>query len=242
MTEQYEQIEQNYVRTIQQIRQICETCGRDPKEVRLVVVTKKQTVDKIKAVLDAGAKYLGENYAEEAAEKMDILSDYKDVEWHMIGHIQSRKADLVCRKFAMIHSLDRLKLADKLNSCLLQLGRTIPVLLEVNIAGEESKSGWNLADEKNWADFIQVADELNKRNAIKIKGLMAMPPLMTGSEGNRRYFSKTRKLMQYLNDKTFLGNLTELSMGTSSDYAVAIEEGATMVRIGQDIMGPRSSE
>jgi pyridoxal phosphate enzyme (YggS family) len=238
MTEIYEQIKLNYRLTLEQIRNLCEKNQRDPESVKLVVVTKRQPVDKMKAVIEAGAKYLGENYAEEAVEKMQLLSDYRNVEWHIIGHVQSRKAGLVAEHFNMIHSLDSLKLTIKLNVRLSELGKTLPTLLEVNIAGEESKSGWSVTEDEDRKQFRLSINEIQKYNSLEIKGLMTMPPLSADPDETRRYFRKTKMLLSDLNE-IYGTHWTELSMGTSSDFSTAIEEGATIVRIGQAIMGPR---
>lgn len=235
----YEQIQQNYAKVQDQIKSTCQACQRDPASVKLVVVTKKQPVDKIQAVITAGARYLGENYAEEAVGKMEALEKVFPGEWHIIGHIQSRKVSLVADHFQMIHSLDSLKLALKLNEHLSAHGKTMPVLLEVNIANEESKTGWRV-EGQDWKQFLLDLEAIQRLPSIQIRGLMAMPPLTSNPLQARGYFQQTYRILEQINGEYNL-DLTELSMGTSSDYILAIEEGATMVRIGQLIMGPRNS-
>jgi pyridoxal phosphate enzyme (YggS family) len=237
MTEIYEQIQSNYKTILERIKTVCEENKRDPRSVKLVVVTKRQPVDKIKAVLDAGARYLGENYAEEAVEKRIQLASYQNVEWHIIGHVQSRKANLVADHFQMIHSLDSLKLAAKLNGHLINIHKEMPALLEINIANEESKSGWRI-EGQDWKQFLLDIEAIRRLPSVQLRGLMAMPPLTSDISESRLYFQKARYLLTQVNRESSL-NMNELSMGTSSDFLTAIQEGATIVRIGQAIMGPR---
>ncbi len=127
--------------------------GRDPEEIRLVVVTKTQPLEIVQAAIDAGIRILGENYPEEGVTKIQSLAGQSGVEWHMIGHVQSRKARLVADHFALLHSLDSLKLAQRLDHFAAERDHVLPVLLEFNIGGEESKSGWNASDESRWNTF-----------------------------------------------------------------------------------------
>jgi pyridoxal phosphate enzyme (YggS family) len=222
--------------------------GRSVESVRLVVVTKTQPLVVVEAALEAGARIFGENYAEEAAEKIEALRrkamagsgrNVTAVEWHMIGHIQSRKAELVATHFALVHSLDSLKLARRLDREAGQLKREIPVLLEFNVGGEASKHGWPAADEGRWAELLQEMEAVSALPNLKVRGLMTMPPLSTDPEAARPYFRRLGRLHDYLTQHEPGISLVELSMGTSADYQVAIEEGATLVRIGQAILGPR---
>ncbi len=223
--------------------------GRLIESVRLVVVTKTQSLDVIEAALEAGARILGENYAEEAAEKIEALRGKSPAaaagngiaaEWHMIGHIQSRKAELVAAYFALVHSLDSLKLAQRLDRAAGALKREMPVLLEFNVGGEASKQGWPAWDEGNWAALLQEIEAVSALPNLKVRGLMTMPPLSTDPEAARPYFRRLGRLRDYLAKHEPATSLDELSMGTSADFEVAIEEGATLVRIGQAILGPRS--
>jgi PLP dependent protein len=212
---------------------------RAPESARLVVVTKLQPLEIIQAAIEAGAKMLGENYAEEAAGKIAVMGTQTGVEWHMIGHVQTRKAPLVAQHFALVHSLDSLKLAQRLNHSAAELGRRLPILLEFNVSGEKSKHGWEASDESTWQDLLNDANAIVVLPNLSARGLMTMPPLSTDPEAARTYFRKLRRLRDFLSDRIPQAEWMELSMGTSADYAVAVEEGATLVRIGQAILGPR---
>jgi hypothetical protein len=198
-----------------------------------------QPPEVIQAAIEAGARMLGENYAEEAADKIAVLGLQTGVEWHMIGHVQSRKASLVAQHFALVHSLDSLRLAQRLNLSASELGRTLPVLLEFNVSGEKSKHGWEASDESLWRELLTDANAIANLPSLKVRGLMTMPPLSTDPEAARTYFRKLRRLRDFLSEHITQAEWIELSMGTSVDYAVAIEEDATLVRIGQAILGPR---
>jgi pyridoxal phosphate enzyme (YggS family) len=207
-----------------------------------VVVTKTQPSQVIEAAVEAGARLLGENYAEEAAGKIGAMPPRTDIEWHMIGHVQSRKAQLVAQHFALVHSLDSLKLAERLDRAASVLGRRLPVLLEVNVSGEESKSGLQASDEARWADLVPMAEAISNFQNLKVLGLMTMPPLTSEPEQARIYFRRLRRIRDFLAAQAGGIEWSELSMGTSADYQVAVEEGATLVRIGQAILGPRTGK
>ena len=213
--------------------------GRDADAVRLVVVTKTQPLETVRAAIEAGAQILGENYAEEAADKIAAVGLQSGVEWHMIGHVQSRKAGLVAQHFDLIHSLDSLRLAERLNRAALEAGRTLPVLLEFNVSGEKSKHGWTAADEAEWAGLTGEVQAVAALTSLRVRGLMTMPPLSTDPEAARSYFQRLRRLRDFLAASVPQAEWHELSMGTSADFAVAVEEGATLVRVGQAILGPR---
>jgi pyridoxal phosphate enzyme (YggS family) len=218
---------------------------RPPESVRLVVVTKLQPVSVIRAAIDAGAGILGENYAEEAVPKMEAIAALMSqttaarVEWHMIGHVQRRKAALVASHFALIHSLDSLRLAQRLDRLAGEVQRDLPVLLEFNVGGEAGKEGWDAADESTWPSLLPDAEAIAALPRLKIKGLMTMPPLVSDPEDVRVYFRRLRGLRDFLAARVPGAAWTELSMGTSVDYPVAVEEGATLVRVGEAILGPR---
>jgi PLP dependent protein len=213
--------------------------GRSPADVRLVVVTKTHPVELIRAVVQAGALHLGENYAEEAVSKKLDLGEVPGVTWHMIGHIQSRKAALVAEHFDWVHSLDSLKLANRLNRFADERGRRIQVLLECNVSGEESKFGWPAWREAEWGTLLEPFAKLQELHALEIRGLMTMAPFLPDPEQARPYFRRLKRLQGYLAGCLQGVDWTELSMGMSADYEVAIEEGATWVRIGTAITGPR---
>jgi hypothetical protein len=200
------------------------------------------SVETIRCVVEAGAKILGENYAEEAIAKMASLSDCINVGWHMIGHVQSRKVKMVCGKFALIHSLDSLKLAERLNETAAKSGIIQPVLLEFNLGAEESKSGWLAGGPESWERLLPDLERVTDLDHLKIQGLMTMPPLYGNPELTRPYFILLRKLRDFLALHFPFVKWQELSMGTSADFEMAISEGATMVRVGQAILGPRQTK
>lgn len=232
-------IASNYQRVLERIRETALRSGRDPQSVELVVVTKAHPIQAVKQVIQAGARCLGENYLEEALEKMQALTGQEKIEWHMIGHVQSRKAQPVCEHFAWVHSLDSVKLARRLNRFAGQLERTLPVLLELNVSGEESKYGWQAADKKHWPALIETVEKIIAYPNLQIRGLMTMAPYLTDAELARPYFIRLRELRDYFRNQFPQANWKELSMGMSDDFEIAIQEGATIVRIGTAIMGPR---
>lgn len=215
--------------------------GRDPAEIQLVAVSKGQPVEVILAAMDAGVNNFGENYPEETIPKIRAVSSDRLI-WHMIGHLQSRKARLVCEHFQWMHSLDSFRLAEKMQRHLEQMGRTLPVLLEFNVGGEESKSGWQAADEKTWPLLRDQIGPILELNHLEVRGLMTMPPLTTSPAEARKYFNKLVKLQAYLTAEFPHASWKELSMGTSSDFEAAVEEGATFLRIGTAILGPRPAK
>ena len=215
--------------------------GRDFGDIRLVVVSKAQPLDVVQAAVAAGVRDLGENYPEEALAKMQVL-DAADITWHMIGHLQSRKARIVCEYFDWMHSLDSLRLAEKLERLLSESGRQLPVLLEFNVGGEESKSGWLAVDETAWSGLLEEIIRITQFPHLVIKGLMTMPPLTSSPDQARAYFRKLVKLQHYLSVQVPQADWRELSIGTTVDFEVAIEEGATIVRIGSAILGPRPAK
>jgi pyridoxal phosphate enzyme (YggS family) len=221
-----------------QINDTTARSGRAPGHVQLVVVTKSQPLKVVQAAIEAGVTILGENYADEAAVKIAALPE-TSVEWHMIGHVQSRKADLVAERFSMLHSLDSIKLAGRLDRCCERLGRTLPVLLEVNISGEESKFGFPAWNEHQWPELEPVFEQIMAFPHLLLQGFMAMPPLFENPEQTRPYFQRLYRLSIFMRKRFPQIDWKELSMGTSADFVTAIEEGATYVRVGQAILGPR---
>lgn len=232
-------IRENYFRVLEQIHQAANRSGRDPTQIRLIVVTKGQPVEVIRAVVEAGAKDLGENYPEEALPKIEALQGYF-LKWHMIGHLQSRKAKLVAQYFDWFQALDSLRLAQKLERVLTEQGRRLPVLLEFNVGGEESKSGWRAENPDSWPELLpEIEQILVTCPHLEVRGIMTMPPLTNNADQARRYFAHLRRLRDFLARAFPSVSWNEISMGTSADFPLAIEEGATMVRIGQAILGPR---
>jgi pyridoxal phosphate enzyme (YggS family) len=206
--------------------------GRLPEAIRLMAVTKTVGDDRILAAIQAGVELMGENYVQEAKRKIEKLG--KASEWHLIGRLQTNKAKVAIHLFDMIHSVDRLELAVELDRRARAAGRVIPILIEVNVGGEESKSGvpYNSAP-----DLIRLAAPLAN---LSIRGLMTMPPWFDDPEESRPYFRAMRELQNRIAGEAVPGvEMRELSMGMTDDYVVAIEEGATIVRIGRGIFGER---
>ncbi len=233
------QIGHNLERVQAQIERAAIAAGRATSEVRLVVVTKAQPLAKIHAAYAAGARLFGENYPEETRAKIESTRDLPGIEWHMIGHLQSRKARIVSAGFAMLHSLDSLILAQKLERQLAELARVLPVLIEVNVSGEETKGGYPAWDQADWPKLLPEVESILALPHLQVRGLMTMPPYLEDPEAVRPYFIRARKLREYLCRQFPAAAWDELSMGTSVDYPVAIQEGATYVRVGTAIVGPR---
>jgi pyridoxal phosphate enzyme (YggS family) len=237
-----ERIYDNYSQVVEQIGASARRSGRDPEAIRVVVVSKAQPLEVLAAAIQAGIRRFGENYPEEAVEKIARFGEIEHIEWHMIGHLQSRKSRMVAGAFDYFHSLDSLNLARKLNAALIERDKSLPVFLEMNVSGEQSKYGWPAWEEGRWDNLVKEVEQLIEFPQVKVCGLMVMPPLFNDQELSRPYFSKARKLRNHLARKLPMFDLSELSMGTSADYCVAIEEGATFVRIGQAILGPRPAK
>jgi hypothetical protein len=233
------QIRERYERTIERIATAARASGRESGSVRLVVVTKAQPLEVVQATVQAGARLLGENYPDESVSKISSIGPEIKVEWHMIGHVQSRKARLVIEHFDLLQSLDSLKLAKRLNRMAAEAGRVLPVMLEFNVGGEESKFGWPAAYEKDWPDLYPEVESILELENLQIRGLMTMPPLETNPEDARIYFRTLRLLRDHLVARFPQADWHELSMGTSADYEMAVQEGATLVRIGTAIVGSR---
>jgi len=209
----------------QSIRDTAGKSGRDPESVRLVLVTKTVSVERILEAYQTGERDFGENRVQEWQEKKDALP--KDIRWHLIGHLQTNKVKYVIGQVALIHSLDRVELAEAIEKQAKAKGiLEVPCLVQVNMSGEESKFG---LDPKAVEDFVK---EMSSRTSIKIRGVMSIGPL-TEDEGRiRECFRKTRELLETLKGKFPQYSWDVLSMGMSSDYRIAIEEGANMLRIG----------
>lgn len=234
-----EQIRANLERVQARIHRAAQAAGRAPESVRLVVVTKGHPVETVQAVLQAGVRRLGENYAEEAVAKMDALGNPVGVEWHMIGHVQRRKARLVLEHFAWLHALDRLPLAQRLERLATDSGHRLPVLLECNVSGEASKFGFPAWDETRWEALLPQVEAVLHCAHLEVRGLMTVAPLVADPESVRPCFRRLRRLRDFLAQRFPQAVWDELSMGMSGDFEVAIQEGATFVRIGTAILGPR---
>jgi pyridoxal phosphate enzyme (YggS family) len=233
-----ELIRKNYTSVMERIARSANAVGRTPDDVCLLVVTKGQTLETVQAAVGAGARFLGENYAEQAIPKIEAMSG-SEIEWHMIGHVQSRKANMIVQYFDYLHSLDSIKLANRLNRFALEAGRVLPVLLECNLSSEESKFGWPAWNEVRWPELADDLSPLFDLLALEVRGLMTMPPYDPDPEKSRPYFRKLHRLRDFLSGRIPQAIWSELSMGMSGDFEVAIEEGATFVRVGTAIVGPR---
>lgn len=206
--------------------------GRPVSAIRLMAVAKTVDDDRILAAIRAGVEIIGENYVQEAKRKIEKLG--KAIEWHLIGRLQTNKAKVAVHLFDMIHSVDRLELAAELDRRARVAGRVIPILIEVNVGGEESKSGIPLDSTPELLRLVAPLENLS------IRGLMTMPPWFDDPEESRPYFRALRELRDRIAGEAIPRvEMRELSMGMTDDYAVAIEEGATIVRIGRGIFGER---
>jgi hypothetical protein len=228
-------IEDNIRHTREVIAEAARRSGRPAAAIRLMAVTKTVDDDRILAAMRAGVEFIGENYVQEAKRKIEKLG--KASEWHLIGRLQTNKAKYAVRLFDMIHSVDRLELAAELDRRARTAGRVIPILIEVNVSGEESKSGIPL---NSALDLIRLAAPLEN---LSIRGLMTMPPWFDDPEESRPYFRALRELRDRIAGEAIPRvEMRELSMGMTDDYVVAIEEGATIVRIGRGIFGERKEK
>jgi pyridoxal phosphate enzyme (YggS family) len=233
-------VRERYQGVLDQVREAAAKSGQAGDAVRVVVVTKTHTVQAVRAALEAGVTEIGENYAEEAVDKMRVVGSNPGVRWHMIGHVQSRKAGLVAEHFDVLHSLDSLRLARKLDRSAEEAGRILPVLLECNVSGETSKYGFPAWAPEQWPALLTEVEAILDLHSLAVRGLMTMPPYAEEAEGSRPFFRRLRTLMDFLREHARGGSWDELSMGTSIDFASAVEEGATLVRVGTAILGPRT--
>jgi PLP dependent protein len=225
-------IETQYCSLMATMASAAKRVGRAPESVRLVGASKMVPVDRLRPAVAAGLTILGENYLQEAREKIAALD--LPVSWHFIGHLQSNKAMAAVKLFDLIHSVDRPSLAQALNSAAAKINKLQDVLLEVNLAQEPSKSGVKPEDLEN---LLRTCTALFN---LRVRGLMTMPPWFSDPEKARPYFQALRRRRDYLRSLTLPGvDLAELSMGMSGDFEVAIEEGATLVRIGTALFGHR---
>ncbi len=215
--------------------------GRDPSEIKLVAVSKTVDIDRVKEAVIAGITILGENRVQEAKGKIEAVnklqtpdSRLQTISWHMVGHLQTNKAKTAIRLFDLIHSVDSLRLAEEIDRESRKAGKVQDVLVEVNLAGEETKHG--VSEEGT----ISLLKEMSKLKNISVKGLMTMPPFSEDPEKVRPYFRRLREIRDNINELRVTGyELRDLSMGMSNDFEAAIEEGATMVRVGVAIFGER---
>jgi len=226
-------VAQNVARVRERMRQAALRAGRDPAAVRLVAASKTVDTARIRAAIAAGVTILGENYLQEARDKIGQLGRHT-VEWHCIGTLQRNKVRYIFDLFDMLHALDSLALAEEINRRAERLGRQMAVLLEVNVGGELTKSGFN-------PDVLLAeAPKLAQLKHLQVRGLMTIPPPTVHPEGARPFYRQLRELRERLVQQEIEGlEWHELSMGMTADFEVAIEEGATLVRVGTAIFGAR---
>jgi len=222
-------VKENLLRVMERIEKAARKAGRDAKEVKLVAVSKTVEVARIKEAIEAGVTILGENYVQEAQKKIEEIG--KPVFWHFIGHLQSNKAKYVVRLFDMIHSVDSIPLAEELNRRAEQAGQVIKAMIEVNLSKEATKFGTD--EEMLW----NLARRIQNLKHVSLEGLMTMPPYFDSPEMSRPYYVALRELKEKMTREGI--SLQDLSMGMSNDFEIAIEEGATFVRVGTAIFGPR---
>ncbi len=226
-------LKENYFLVLNKVREACIRAHRDPSEAILIAVSKTKPIEMLQEVYDAGCRDFGENKVQEILDKYDKLP--KDIRWHMIGHLQTNKVKYIVDKVCMIHSVDSIKLAKEISKEAVKKNVTVNVLLEVNVAKEESKFGLMVEQVQ---DFY---DEVVDLPGLKVQGLMTIAPYVEEAEENRQYFVKLKQLMvDMISKKTDNISVGELSMGMTGDYEVAVEEGATLVRVGTGIFGERN--
>jgi PLP dependent protein len=222
----------NYRKVIDRISEAALKAGRNPEEIKLLAAGKSQNVETVQAAITAGVRLIGENYVQEAESKRQVISEA--VEWHMIGHLQRNKVKAALNTFDLIQSLDSVALALELDKEGQRNGKTVRTLIEINLGDEHSKSG---IGQDKVAELVMRVSELSH---LQVEGLMAVPPFKENPEESRPYFCVLRELqMKLQGSKIPNGSFNELSMGMTHDYPIAIEEGATIVRIGTALFGPR---
>jgi pyridoxal phosphate enzyme (YggS family) len=222
-------IKENLLRVMEKIENAARKIGRDPNEIKLVAVSKTAEVARIMEAIEAGVSILGENYVQEAQKKIEEIG--RPVSWHFIGHLQTNKAKYAIRLFDMIHSLDSVPLAEELNRRAEQADRVMEVMIEVNLSKEATKFG---TDEEV---VVNLAKRIQNLNHLSLEGLMTMPPYFDSPELSRPYYIALRELKEKMVKEGV--PMKDLSMGMSNDFEIAIEEGATYVRVGTAIFGAR---
>ena len=231
-------ISENIGRVQEQIARAAQRAGRDSREVSLMAVTKTVSPDRIRQAYQAGLRLFGENRVQEFVAKSAGLSDLEGSEWRMIGHLQSNKSRTAAELFGGVDSVDSLRLLQRLNSAAEELGKKLPVLIEINIGGEAAKSGV-AADS---AEFEQMLTRAPKYEFVEIRGLMTVPPYSEDPEQSRPFFRRMRELRDQIAARKFPTiSMQTLSMGMSHDFEVAIEEGSTCVRLGTALFGERAT-
>ena len=226
-------VKNNFNAVMRQINDAALSCGRNPEEITLIAVSKKKEIPVILEGINTGAAHLGENYIQEAVRKIDSIGKNR-VCWHFIGHLQTKKAKSAVKYFEYIHTVDTIKLAREIQKQALKINKVQKILLQVNIGGEETKSGADIMDIHELAHKVMQLDNLS------LKGLMCIPPYCADPELARPYFRKLAQIRDKIKEEFKNPAIMEhLSMGMSNDFKIAIEEGATMIRVGTSIFGRR---
>ena len=240
MRDNEERMALNLQRIQSKIYEAASRSGRDDASVRIVAISKGQSASSIQLAYDLGMRDFGENRVDEGLEKIAELENLEGIIWHMVGHIQSRKAKYVPANFHMIHSVDRLKIARQLDRSSEDAGVKLPVFIECNTSGEESKSGWSVFDRESWGLIYEDLSEIAILPHLSVQGFMTMAPWVQDDPLIRTSF---RRLREFRDDYCEHSDLEwkDLSMGMTDDYPIAIEEGSTVVRIGRAIFGERQA-
>lgn len=226
-------IQENIKAVEENIKAACEMCGRDVEDVTLIAVSKTKPVSMLQEAYDYGCRDFGENKVQELVDKWEQMP--KDIRWHMIGHLQRNKVKYIVDKVYLIHSVDSVRLAEEISKEAGKKGVTVFILIEINVAGEESKFGTTCEE------ACHLVEEIAKLPHIMIKGLMTIAPYVENAEENRQYFEKLRQIYVDIKQKNIDNVYMEsLSMGMTGDYEVAVTEGATYVRVGTGIFGERN--
>ena len=226
-------LKENYEEVQKKITEACKRAGRNREEVTLIAVSKTKPVEMLSEIYDLGERNFGENKVQELTEKEEVLP--KDIHWHMIGHLQRNKVKYIIDKVAMIHSVDSLRLAQTIEQEAAKKDLVMPILLEVNVAEEESKFGLTTNE------VLPLLEKISIFSHIKVMGLMTIAPFVKNPEENREIFRTLKKLSVDINAKNINNvNMSVLSMGMTGDYQVAVQEGSTMVRVGTGIFGERN--
>ncbi|QXM05843.1 YggS family pyridoxal phosphate-dependent enzyme [Crassaminicella indica] len=225
-------IEKNIKDLREEINETCRKIGRNPEEIQLIAVTKTVDPERINEAIHAGVEHIGENKVQEIMEKYDVVSN---VHWHMIGHLQTNKVKYIIDKVKLIHSLDRISLAEEINKRAKKHNKIMDVLVQVNVANEETKFGLASNEVLEFFEKIQIFEH------IRVRGLMTIAPYEENPENVRKYFKKLKEIFETIKIKGFPRvDMKYLSMGMTNDFKVAIEEGSNMIRVGTGIFGRRN--
>ena len=225
-------LKENLKTVEERIQSACKKAGRKREEITLIAVSKTKPPHMLQEAYDLGVRIFGENKVQEIREKYEVLP--KDIDWHMIGHLQTNKVKYIIDKVSMVHSVDSVRLAEAIEKEAAKKDICMPVLIEVNVAGEESKFGLSVEE------VLPFLEEISSYEHLQVKGLMTIAPFVANPEENREVFQKLKKLSVDIAAKNINNvNMSVLSMGMTNDYQVAVEEGATMVRVGTGIFGER---